>query len=348
MSKTIAEIHAQYDALKQTLEMMEKRRDDAQRFFREANADSIVAIGCGSSFQLSESIALTARLRTGVSSVALAGGDVLLDCEQYAPLFTGNPMIITVSRSGSTSEVLFALRKLKAVYPKLKVVCIACTNGSAIAAESDYVIELPWAFDESVCQTRSVTNLYAAAMLFLAAAADCSSIFDSYKKLTEGGDGFVEKYEATLKAIGTTDFTSAAVLCDGEAVGVASEAALAFNEIAYTPSVFKRVLDVRHGPIVLFNSKTLAILRLSKQGFDYELALIGDILKRGAKVVVVSDEELPPIDGVCAQLHFGVPLDGAAVGAILLPVAQLISYYHSLAVGSDPDHPDGLDAWIKL
>ncbi|MBD5168754.1 MAG: SIS domain-containing protein [Oscillibacter sp.] len=348
MNKTIQEIYDQYAALEKTVTLIEKDRDSLRTFFQNAAPSRIIAVGCGSSFLLSESIAATASLQTGISSFAVPGGDLMLHMEQYAPLFAGKPLLLTVSRSGATSEVLYAIRELKGRYPALKTVCIACTNGSPIAAESDLVIEIPWAFDESVCQTRSVTNLYAASMLFIAAATGDEATFTDYRALAAKGGQFMKDNEEALKKIGSGGFTSAAVLCDGQGAGVASEAALAFNEIAYTPSISKHVLDVRHGPMVLLDAKTLVIIKLDKDGFHYQTDLVADILKKGAQVVVVSDEELPAIEGAAAQIAFGEKLCGTVSAAVLLPVAQLISYYHALVVGADPDQPDGLDAWIKL
>lgn len=348
MSKTIKEIYAQYESLRKTLRLIEEKRSEIKAFFDAADPDTLVAVGCGSSFQLSESIAMSSRLIAGIPGVALPGGDLMIGMDEYAPVFSGSPVVVTISRSGSTSEVLYSIRELKKRYPNMKSVCIACTVDSVIAKESDLVIEIPWAFDESVCQTRSVTNLYSAAILMLAAAADDDETFESYRVLADNGDDYIDKYDEVLKTIAGTDFSSAAVLCDGQGFGVASEAALAFNEICYTPSTFKHVLDVRHGPIVLFNKKTLVIIKVKKADFDRQVALIGDVLKRGANVVTVSDEVLPKIDGVAAQICFGQKMADTVSALLLLPVAQLISFYHALSVGADPDQPDGLDAWIKL
>lgn len=348
MSKTICEIKGQYKALSETVKLITAQQTLIKQFYESVNPDSFIAVGCGSSFQLCESIALTARLRLNVSSVAIPGGDLMIHTDEYSALFEGRPLLLTISRSGSTSEVLYSITQLKEKYPQLKVVCITCKENSEIAAISDYVIEIPWAFDESVCQTRSVTNLYASSIMFIGASVDSVEEIEAFSAATEKGDLFLEKNEELLRSIGNKDFSSVAILCDGESFGVAEEAALAFNEIAYTPSVFKHVLDVRHGPIVLFNNKTLVIMKLTPKGLELCQALISDIRNRGAEVLVISDDTLPYLDGANYQLSFGCKLPANVSGIILLPIAQLISYYHALKIGADPDNPIGLDAWIKL
>ena len=347
-SKTNFEIHEQYKALEKTVALLKAKRNECKEFFAKANPTSVIAVGCGSSYELSQAVATSARIHLNVASIALAGGDLMLHVEKYRNLFEGSPILITVSRSGSTSEVIYSLRELKEKFPALKVVCIACTEDSEIAALSDMVIEMPWAFDCSVCQTRSITNLYAAAMLFIASAGDIDEVFDSYSLLADKGEDYLASMEDTIKEIGSMDFTSAVVLCDGEGSPVADEAALAFNEISYTPSMYKHLLDVRHGPVVLINEKTVVIAKLDIDGFEYQRDLITDIVKRGAVVVVVTDEKIEQIQGVKTNITFEQKLHPMATVAILLPVAQLMSYYRAVAIGVDPDQPEGLAPCIEL
>lgn len=347
-SKTFSEIHDQYKALARTLALAEEKRAACKAFFDRQDPDRVIVVGCGSSYQLSQAIAASIGIHLRKAAFAIPGGDLMLHPGQYAPLFEGRPMLFLISRSGSTSEVLYALRHLKGQYPALSVFCIAATEGSEIAALSDYVMEIPWAFDESVCQTRSVTNLYAAAMLAVASAADEDEVFESYRCLAEGGEDYLASFEEQIREIGEGDFASAAVLADGEGAPVADEAALAFNEIAYTPSTFKHVLDVRHGPIVLFDKKTVVLVKAEAEGLSYQKDLVADLLGNDSDVIIISDEELPPFEGVRAQICFGKKLHPMATMAVVLPVAQLMAYYHAVAIQVNPDAPSGLDAWIKL
>lgn len=347
-SKTYVEIHAQYDALAKTIELIERRKDECRRFFDEANPGHVVVVGCGSSYQLSQAIATSLSIHMGYATTAIPGGDLMINIDQYMPLFRERPVLVTVSRSGSTSEVVYAINALKKLGIDLKVVCVACTENSAIAGLSDLTFEIPWAFDESVCQTRSVTNLYAAAMMIIASAAGEDEVFASYRELAKDGGMFVASIEEDLKKIGSCEFNYAAVLADGEGASLADEAALAFNEIAYTPSTFKHILDSRHGPIVLFKKDTVVIIKVTNDNFDFQAALVGDVVKKGSHVVVVSDEKVPAIEGVDVQFCFGKKLHTMATAAVVMPIAQLLSYYHALAIEADPDQPDGLDAWIKL
>ena len=66
----------------------------------------------------------------------------------------------------------------------------------------------------------------------------------------------------------------------------------------------------------------------------------------GSTVVTCTDRPLA-IDGA---LNFPVDedLDHIVRGLAVIVLCQLTAFYKSKVTGTDPDHPDGLDAWIKL
>ena len=57
----------------------------------------------------------------------------------------------------STSELLCAIKALKE-YAQVKVIAITCVEEAPINELADFVLSMPWAFDSSVCQTRTVSN----------------------------------------------------------------------------------------------------------------------------------------------------------------------------------------------
>lgn len=347
-SKTYLEISDQYHALKRTLDCCDGAMERMRAFYASAEAERIVVIGCGSSYSLSCALANNARQMLGIPSMAIAGGDLMIHMENYSDVFAKRTLLVTLSRSGSTHEILYAAREIRAAFPAVRILSFVCTEGSNVAAASDAALEFPWAFDESVCQTRSVTNLFGASLYVFAALAGRTDAMESLRLLAERGTDYQDGMKETLRTLAEIDWANAMVLCDGESFGVAEEAALAFNEIAYAPSSCKHVLDVRHGPVVLIDEKTVAIAKLTREGFSYEKSLIDDLLAKKATVLVLSDEELPAIEGVAAQFSFGARLHDSVSAMLVLPAAQLLSYEKARARGLDPDNPEGLDAWIAL
>ena len=156
MSLTYSEVKQQYAALQQTYDYMLSKRQEIVEFFRARSGASVIFAGCGSSYCLSESAAFSVRLRAGQPAVSLAGGDLMLNVERYRPLLN-NAVLVAPSRSGSTSEVVEAIRLIQEKQ-QIPVLALSCVTGSPLSVKADLSLELPWAFDHSVCQTRTVTN----------------------------------------------------------------------------------------------------------------------------------------------------------------------------------------------
>lgn len=346
MHYTYQEIKSQYEALRKTFAYVTARKEELLAFYRRLSPDKLVYAACGSSYYLSQSAALSAWARLGLPSASLAAGDLMLHHQAYRKLLTG-ALLIASTRSGSTSEVLLAMEKVRTVAPT-PVLAITCVENGEVAAAADLTLALPWAFDESVCQTRSVTNLYAANLLVIAILSNDEELLAGIERAIERGPAFMARYEEALAGIARDEWHDVAVLADGELQGIAREGALAFSEIARVPGGCYHLLDVRHGPIVLIGPKTLVLAALTGDGAEYEQALIADLIRRGAKVVTYRDRSLPASPGVRLEAEFGSHLDPAARGIPFIFLAQILAYHKAVAKGVDPDQPEGLDPWIKL
>jgi fructoselysine-6-P-deglycase FrlB-like protein len=346
--KTYPEIRNQYAALGNTIRAFAGRTEDLKQFFTEATPAGIIVTGCGSSYSISKSVASSANLFFGIPAFSVPSGDLMLHADSYKHLLKG-ALLVVISRSGSTDEIIYAVNRVKAIDPGVRVLSIICTADSRLAAVSDFAVEIPWAFDESVCQTRSVTNLYGASLLVLAAANGDGRIGEELEVLSGCGDAYLDAVEPALQAVVREGWKNVYVLADAEANGIAEEASLAFTEIAFTSAICKHVLDIRHGPIVLIDENSLVLVLLNDEGFDHQEALTASLVARGAKVIVYSAEKLPKeIPGVSAQIVFGHALSPAIAVLPLLSAAQLLAYHSAVSNGLDPDHPSGLDPWIAL
>ena len=84
----------------------------------------------------------------------------------------------------------------------------------------------------SVCQTRTVTNLYAASLLLAAKYAKDETLWKSVFAAAANNEAFQKKYRSVLEEIAVRGWENAVVLADGPVCGIAEEGALAFTEIA--------------------------------------------------------------------------------------------------------------------
>ncbi len=347
-NKTYPEICNQYDALKKTAACVLSHSTEIKDFFGKKQYRRLIVIGSGSSYSLSKSAACTANLLLPFPAMAIPAGDLMLHMETYTPLLK-DALVLVLSRSGSTDEIVHALELLQKGGYGAEVCSIVAVEGSRVSKLSGLTLEIPWAFDESVCQTRSVTNLLGAAQLVIGAAAGRDEIARDIQVIAEQANAYLSRIEPVLKEIAGEDWKKVLVLADAEANGAAEEGSLAFNEICYIPSSCKHILDVRHGPMVLVDKETLALVHLNADSFSYQAALVEDLKKKGARVILYSAHTLPQeINDVRANIVFGQALCSSVEVIPMLAIAQLLSYYNAINRGINPDQPPGLDPWIAL
>jgi fructoselysine-6-P-deglycase FrlB-like protein len=339
------EIFSQYKALKKTYEYFIEKAA-VIKDIKENKFNSLTFIGSGSSYCLSKSGEISAKMQLGIPANSLAAGDLILNFSHYDN-YIRNTMMIIITRSGSTSEIILALKEVKSKF-NIPCILICARNNSDLSNIVDLDLEIPWAFDESVCQTRTVSNLYTANLLLLAIMANNQMLIKEIKSAIDNGDKFIAQYTDFLKKIAqSSSWNKVVVLADSELQGIAEEGALAFKEISQVPSNYYHILDVRHGPIVMIDKKTLVIIASSPERVSYQADLIGDLKDKGAKVVTIGneDEKFHNVD-----LHITIPAfkNYGVRGIPFIFVVQAIAYFKAICKGVNPDVPDGLDPWIKL
>ena len=338
MNLTFTEILDTFNALGKTAAYLENMWGGIETFLK--GKKRFVFIGCGSSYSLAKSNSIMMSMGTGLPSSAVAAGDVLLHSERYAKFFN-DAAIVCVSRSGRTSELLMALDALKAQKIPFTAASFVCADDTPLAAKSELTLSTPWAFDNSVCQTRSVTNFYFGAAYIAAKFTGNQGVLDDLRHAISDIE-YMKKAEALADELSIKPWTHCVVLADAELEGLAEEGSLAFKEICQLPSNYYHLLDVRHGPMVLLGEKTLVLAALGSKN-EQEYKLLEDLKKKKSEIVAFSDT---PVE--FANFTYGHPISHIARGIPFIILCQMIAYKKSLKTGVDPDKPTGLDPWISL
>lgn len=347
MSVTYSEIKQQYAALQQTYEYMLSRKNEIIQFYKQHAPNRAAVIGCGSGYCVSQSAAFSMQLRGGIQATALAGGDLMLNVERYRPLLD-EALLIAPSRSGSTSEVVEAVARVQ-TDKKRPLLALSCVTDSPLSKIADLSLELPWAFDHSVCQTRTVTNLYTANLMLAAFFGGDDAVIAEIGKAIEHGEAYMTRVEADIRQAAEYDWDNAVILADGELKGLAAEGAIALTEIAVTQAHSHHLLDVRHGPMVTIGPKTLVIAALTDADAAHQHKLMSDIKARGARVIAFGDHaDIVPSGTVDLVVHAETKLDVAAQGIPFIFIPQIVALCSAERRGINPDAPDGLTAWVKL
>ena len=195
--------------------------------------ERIAVVGCGTSWFVAQAYA---ALREGA-------GHGLTDAFAASefPIGRRYDLIVAITRSGTTTEVLDLLAALPADQPSLAIVGDPDSPGATAGSRN---ILLPFADEQSVVQTRFATSTLA--LLRAGLGEDLTTtIAEAEKALTaELPDGWEEKVQFTF--LGT-----------GAGVGLANEAALKMREAALAWAESYPSYDYRHGPISLAEPHTL-------------------------------------------------------------------------------------------
>jgi fructoselysine-6-P-deglycase FrlB-like protein len=193
--------------------------------------ERVAIAGCGTSLYMAQAYAVL-REQAGLGETdAFAASEF--------PFGRGYDRVVALSRSGTTTEVLELLQRLKGVIPTVAVVADPNTPAPELA---DQTIVLDFADEQSVVQTRFATT---ALTLFRAhVAAQSGTAFDLEKIVADA-----ERCVREPLPDGILDKTQFAFLGRGWTVGLANEAGLKMTEASLTWTQSYPAMEYRHGPI---------------------------------------------------------------------------------------------------
>jgi fructoselysine-6-P-deglycase FrlB-like protein len=189
-------------------------------------AERVAFVGCGTSWFMAQILACWHESRG----------------EGEADAFTASEMpdrrydrVVALTRSGTTTEVLDRLRRLKGQVPTLVVTADPAEPAAELA---DSTIDLGFADERSVVQTRFATTTLA---LFRAASGT-----DLGPMIEQARTSIAAPLDSGL--VGAEQIT---FLGQGWTVGLAHEAALKLRETSSSWAESYPAMDYRHGPIAI-------------------------------------------------------------------------------------------------
>lgn len=332
-------------ALEKTCSLFREKRDEIAAFFNKNTQRKFTFLGCGSSYMLAKSAATVFSAIPDTTASAIPAGDYIVNQAFWAEVAKGS-IVVTISRSGRTSEMVRAVRHMKENWG-CPVVSLSMEDENNIMPMSDLNITMDWCYDRSVCQTRTVTNLYAAILLLAAAYAGDETLTAAVEKAAVVNAGFQQENRAALEAVAKLPWENVTVLADGPVCGIAEEASLAFTEIAMLNGRYFHMLDYRHGPVVISGENTLTLMLLSPAEDELQRNMVQDVISHGGPVVTVSRHG-ENVFGSTAHIRMPEIEAFAAWGILFIYVAQMLALLKSVELGGNPDAPTGLDAFITL
>ena len=268
------------------------------------------------------------------------------------PIVDKDSLIIAISQSGETMDLLMAVRHAKAAGGRVLAVCN--TNSSTIPRESDAVLYTHAGPEIAVASTKAfLTQIVAIYLIGLKLAQVRSTLSDNqvkdfYNEMLE----LPAKVEQILETIEplrelTRKFaTNDTVLFLGRGIEypIALEGALKLKELAYIHAEGFAGGELKHGPIALIEEGTVVIAILptaDEHALDEKmLSNIQEVKARGARVIVIAPEGAEVIG---AEYIIRIPVASPLFQPVLATVPlQVFAYEIAVARGTDVDQPRNL------
>jgi fructoselysine-6-P-deglycase FrlB-like protein len=258
MSVTSAEILSQPAVWTQAVALLDVVED-----LLPSPGARVAVIGCGTSYFMAQAIA---ALR---ESAGQGETDAFVASE--APVTRRYDLVVAISRSGTTTEVV---RALDAFADGVATLAITAVDDTPVVDAADAAIVLDFADEESVVQTRFATA--ALALLRAHVGEELAPV--------------INETEAALAAplpIDPTGFEQFVFLGRGWSIGLTAEAALKFREAACAWTESYPAMEYRHGPISVAGTRTLVWLLA-----DGDPSVADEIRATGATVHIATGDPM--------------------------------------------------------
>lgn len=243
-----------------------------------AKGAKVAVVGCGTSWFMAEAYAAAREAAGHGITDSFAASEARIATRDY-------DVLVAITRSGTTSEVLQLLAELDG---SLRTVAVIGDTTSPIVQQVDAVVELPYADEQSVVQTRFATT--ALAYLLSSVGEDLEPAIAQAQQLVNSA--------TPQELLDAEQFT---FLGRGLSVGLAHEAALKMREAVQGWTEAYPAMDYRHGPIsIAAPNRVTWMLGAQPEGLD------ADVTRTGA--IYVNEDRHPLAD--LAYIH-RVTLDRA-------------------------------------
>jgi glutamine---fructose-6-phosphate transaminase (isomerizing) len=346
--KCYAEIVNQAVAWEEAVEKVMAQSDAIRAFYEELQPGEIIFAGCTSPYYAGLSSATYWESSLGIPAKAVPCSELIQFPAAYYSRRPGQPMLVVLSRSGKTTETLWAIERFEKQYPG-RTLLIGCAPGSPLEDKVKMKIMLPKGFEDSVPQTRSFSAMYLAAQLV---GAILSGQDETVRALCESPSmvqPIVQANEATIQQVNRGKFQNIFYLGSGPLYGIAREATLKMIEMTISDTICIPFLESRHGPRSLIDEQSLVIGLYSRAGAGYEASVMDELTrKHGATTVAVVPDASWKTGQVVHKVSVNCNWHDYILGLSYGPVTQLLAYYHAVAKGVDPDKSRNLTSYIEI
>jgi glucosamine--fructose-6-phosphate aminotransferase (isomerizing) len=329
----LKEISEQAETINKAIMQDEKTIKEIAELIKKARG--IYLVGCGSSYHacLSASYKFSSLTKMHVN-VALAS-----EFSNYKDFIVPETLVIAVSQSGETADVLGAVRSAKE--KGAKVISIVNVMGSSLMRESHEALMMNSGPEICVLSTKTYTSQLA--LLILLAYAVAGRYEDGKKKLKDLinyiyhlTSANARKYIKNL-AEKIKDSDHIYLIGRGLQYPTALEAALKIKEVSYIHAEGFAGGELKHGTIALIEKGTPCIIFTSNQTEKEILSNAAELKVRGGYIIGIGPNS-NEIFGTFIKVREAEEANSICQ---IIPI-QILAYQLALLRNCDPDRPRNL------
>ncbi|MDW8045550.1 MAG: glutamine--fructose-6-phosphate transaminase (isomerizing) [Nitrososphaerota archaeon] len=329
---TIKEIHEQPYTVRAALIQDMNKVDE---FCNEIKAAKrVYVVGCGTSYHAS---LMAKHLFSKLSKVHVES-IIASEFSHYGDLSDGGTILIAISQSGETADVLDVVREARR--QGVKVFSIVNSMNSSLVRESDMSLFINCGPEIGVAATKSFTSQLVVIYLLALRLSNLSVEDFDLPKLPRYVRE-VLKLEGEIQKISKKYYTSGDFYYVGRGphFPIALEGALKLKELAYIHAEGMPAGELKHGTLALISDGTpVVVLNPHDETYFETLGNASEMKARGAKIIGVSNImneiyddfiQLPTVNKLLYPIIEVIPL-------------QLLAYHITLARKHNPDYPRNL------
>ncbi len=301
-----------------------------------SNAYGTFLVGCGTAGK----VCMAAEYFFAKIARKHVNFSVASEFPNYSHFLTPKTLMIAVSQSGETADVLEAITAAKK--KKVRVISLLNVFGSTMMRLSDDFFMVNAGIEKAVVSTKATTAQLSVLMLL---AYACAGKLDEGKRLlldvaSEVNDMLNPRYEEHIRKLAEKLHEKEHIYILGRSFNyaMALEAAIKIQETSYIHAEGFAGGELKHGPIALISQGTPCIVLAANDEAKQEIISNAmEVKARGGYIIGVAPENNEVFD-----YWIKVPDAGNASPIVNIIPVQILAYHLAVLKGLDPDMPRNL------
>lgn len=295
---TVTEICQQPQAWLDTLDVLNAKRDEIEKFIRPLLAKDnlqVIFTGAGTSDYVGDTIAPYLKQKLGKRIDSIATTDIVSNPLQMLEKHTPT-VLVSFARSGNSPESVAAYDLAEQIVDEIYQVVITCNSEGTLAKRAAgkdnalLVLNPPQTNDLGFAMTSSFTSMVIGG-LFVFDMASFEENVTLVKRLAACGE-LILKEDHGLVALANSGIERFVFVGSGGMHGLAQETCLKLLELTSgkVVAVSESTMGFRHGPKSIINDNTAIIMLMSGDPYtrQYDMDLLNELKNDGGKYKVVA------------------------------------------------------------